>query len=455
MWGVASPAGRKTGSIESHSPGDPPHPGPLPGGEGGRKSRVGRFLEKCRSVSLSQGERESEKASQGCPLKKVMVGQCPGSLSVVSVRVLAFLIASMVVPLSILAAEPLQVTARVPSGPHLVGQAIELDVAVEGATEVPVVEPPRSAVADVLSLPKDASRPFLTRFVMIPRQAGSLTLPPFRARSGDRSGISKPTRLAVASVPPEGRTSAFLGGVGSFEIRAEAEPKSLRPGQTLEYRIKLTGPAAWGSVRGPDLGGWSSLAPNFRVETLPDTLEGADPPVRTFRYRLRPLKAGSVTLPPLAVAAFDPISRRYATRVTAGVPIRVEEPPRFNPSRLDYRPIMRPAPGGRPGFFVIAFAVVLGLLATLGSALWSYAKRKREASRADHRTLALAMAQGLAGSEGPVESARMVTEALTTFLERVECRGPGVLTPPEAREAIERLTSDRELARRGTAHRSM
>ena len=204
----------------------------------------------------------------------------------------------------------------------------------------------------------------------------------------------------------------------------------------------MTGPAAWGSVRAPALSGWSSLTPRFRVEPLPDVLEGVDPPTRTFRYALRPLKAGRVVLPPVAVAAFDPKTARFATKVTSGLPIRVEDPPRFDPSRLDYAPIGSKPDARRLGF--IAVGLGIATLVTLG--LYLFSKRGRNRTRDDPRRLALELSRGLGEDLDELEAARAVTEALTTFLERVDGRSPGVLTPPEAGEGIDRVTDDRDLA---------
>ena len=53
--------------------------------------------------------------------------------------------------------------------------------------------------------------------------------------------------LGVKALPVAGRTADFLGGVGEFEVGAEAEPTAVRSGQTLEYRVTVTGPAARGS----------------------------------------------------------------------------------------------------------------------------------------------------------------------------------------------------------------
>ena len=192
--------------------------------------------------------------------------------------------------------------------------------------------------------------------------------------------------LAVRGHPPAGGLdgpSAFPGQVGRSVGEFEANPGCGRERARRWQDVSF--PGRCGFVRGPGRGraetppagsdagvphpadraggvgerpGWpgpgrgrSSLAPGFRVEPLPDQLEGVDPPVRTFRYRLRPAKSGRVVLPPVAVAAFDPTTRRYATRVTASLPIQVEEPPRFDPGSLSYLPFAKPSSEGNHGVF--------------------------------------------------------------------------------------------------------
>jgi hypothetical protein len=352
--------------------------------------------------------------------------------------VLALTLAPIVV-----ASDPLQVTAVLPPKPYYVGQGIEVAVEVGPGPGPPAVEPPRIKGAEVFSIPPDPARPSTSRFVVVPAHAGPLDLPAFRARSGDRSGASKSTRLAVANVPPEGRTSAFLGGVGPFEVRAEAKPSDVRPGETLEFRVSLSGPAAWGSVRRLDLSGWAS--PTLKVEALADSFQAAGVPIRTFRYRVRPLKPGRLVLPPFAVAAFDPATRRYATKTTSGVAIRVEEPPRFDPSRLDYGPIALSDKGLRPSMVALLVAT---FAVGSGSALvaWLVARGRRRSRASLPRRLALELARGLEGGGDEVEAARAVVEALTTYLHRVGGRPSGVLTPLEALAGFERLTGDPALA---------
>ncbi|MGE5757008.1 MAG: hypothetical protein ACM35G_15060, partial [Planctomycetaceae bacterium] len=246
---------------------------------------------------------------------------------------------------------PLVVRAQVAPGVHRVGQAIEVRVGVVAAGERPEVVPPKVAGAD-LTLVGTSSRPivasgigtlvlerdqFLSRFRLVPHRAGTLEIPPFRARLGERTGASRPLRLSIGALPPVGRPAEFLGGVGPFEVAAEASPTTLRAGQEFEFRIHLTGPGALGATRRPGLARFDRVTLGLRVEPRPTDVV-AEPPSRIFRYRLRPTRAGEAVLPPVAVAAFDPASDQYVTKVTAGVPIRVVAAPRFDPTSLDDGP---------------------------------------------------------------------------------------------------------------------
>ena len=342
---------------------------------------------------------------------------------------------------SIAGSSPIKVSTTLSPRPYFVGQGIEIRVDVDAGLQDWSVEPIKIPGAEVHPLPIDPASRSSRRFVMVAGHAGTIDLPAIRVRSGDRSGSLKPVRLAVASVPTEGRTSAFLGGVGAFELQAIAEPASVRVGDTLQYRVKVVGPAAFGSVRPPDLGGWGSAS--LEVEPIESAIEVNESASRTFRYRLRPLKSGPLKLPPVAIASFDPRTRRYLTRATSSLTVPVEELPRFDPSRLNYAPVSIEARAWwtEPAVLVIVLAV-MGLVS--GVVTWSFLRRARVSRVALPRKLALELARGLRTDRvvDEVEAARAVTDALTTFLHQVSGREPGVLTPPEARLGFDRLTSD-------------
>jgi hypothetical protein len=151
----------------------------------------------------------------------------------------------------------------------------------------------------------------------------------------------------------------------------------------------------------------------------------------------------------VAVAAFDPRTKRFSTRTTSGLPVVIEKPPTLNPNSLDYRPDPTKHET-RISYGTIELTMGLAMLTIAGLVL--YARRRRNPRRADPEKLAIELVRSLdARPEAGV--ARKVSEALTTYLERIEGRPPGVLTPREARAAFGRLSDNSDLA--GRAERLM
>src|SRR5262249_3147140 len=126
----------------------------------------------------------------------------------------------------------------------------------------------------------------------------------------------------------------FLGGIGQFALRAEAVPTTIRLGQELTYRLTVDGPAAWGMTARPDFARFKTLGAGFRVRDEADETSN-EPPSRTFVCKIRPPRPGQVVIPPLSVGAFDPAARRYVTRVTSSVSVRVVEVPSFDPATIE------------------------------------------------------------------------------------------------------------------------
>jgi hypothetical protein len=357
--------------------------------------------------------------------------------------------------------EAIKVLAQVRAKPYYVGQAVELRIAAEGGSERPEVIPPTIRDADValidtLLIPVDASaigetaserNLFVTRYRIVPHHAGSLRIPPVRVRLGTRTGVSSPLSIVVRSLPALNRPAEFLGGVGAFAVKAEASPRNIRVGQDLLYTIEVSGPAARGTAGTPDLGRLRHLPLGLEVNPLP--VEARDqPPSRQFRFRIRATLPGEASLPPVAIAGFDPESAQYVTRVTTGIPIRVVEQPPFDPATVKYstptpvpRRTVRPDVGfGRAVTVLVGFlgvAVVVSILTAVRT-LW----------RSDPRGQLLRRARRLDPRWDAADAARVITQGLAQFLERTSGRALGALTPFEARRAVEVATHDSRLADR-------
>jgi hypothetical protein len=218
-------------------------------------------------------------------------------------------------------------------------------------------------------------------------------------------------------------------------------------GQELTYTIHVTGPAARGMTSAPDLDRFSRVPLGLQVEPLP--AEAVDtPPSRWFRYRIRPTRAGEASLPPLAIAAFDPQTGRFVTKVTSSLPIHVVEVPKFDPRTLDYPPPPTRATPSRSRLTVgrTAILFILGIVGIFLAGLATRYLRKRRET--DPRRPLLRCLRGLDGRMGAERTARMISDALVDYLERTSGRPRGVLTPPEARSAVAQATQRDDLGER-------
>jgi hypothetical protein len=359
-----------------------------------------------------------------------------------------------------LPAAKLTVVAQARPTTCYVGQTVELSVGVVAERERPQVTGPKVEGAEVVfvrveQVPLGASgigdqvwekNLFRFRYRIVPRRAATLTVPRVSARLGERMGSSDPVRLAVREVPRAGRPAGFLGGVGRFDVEAAVTPESVWTGASLDYRVTITGPGARGVTAAPGLERLASLPLGLRVERLPDVTM-ADPPAHTFVFRLRPTRAGDATLPPVAVAGFDPITGQFPTKVTTGVRLRVSDVAPFDAARLDYGPRSTTSSSATrvEGQLTAIVAAFLALIAA--GAVVVVVGRRHRTGRAARRVLRGA-ARRLGRSSNEVERGRAITEGLAAFLRLTTGRPPGALTPAEAGDGVARATGNDDLALR-------
>jgi hypothetical protein len=347
------------------------------------------------------------------------------------------------------------VLAQVPAKTYYVGQAIELRIGAEAAEERPEVVPPQIPNADVALIGTGLSpvaatgigsrtserNLFVTRFRLIAHRAGALVIPPVCVRLGARSGASRPLTIPVHNPPLAGRPPEFLGGVGAFAVAAEASPSTVRVGQEFTYTIVVTGPAARGMTSTPSVGRLAQVPLGMQVETLPAAAINS-PPSRRFPYRIRPTRPGAASLPPVAVAAFDPQTERYVTKVTSSVAIRVVDVPRLDPATVAYH--LPPGRGnsGWSGPATVRMGVAVGL-AVFGVLLAVFLTRAAlRRWRIDPGWWLVRRARRLAPRQDRTQTAREITDTLAGYLERATGRPRGTLTPDEARTAITETSGD-------------
>lgn len=365
----------------------------------------------------------------------------------------------MIAPSSLLASllidpETLKVLVSAKQSTCYVGESVPLSVEVVVSVERPTLSPPTVEGGD-LTLLKTEMKPvggagevernlFKAIYELIPRRPGNMTIAPIRARLSGRSGASSPLKIEVKPPPLSGRPRTFLGGVGDFEVEADAEPTSIRVGGTLEFRVTLRGPGARGSTGVPDISRLTKTPLGLSVESLPAQVV-LDPPSRTFVYQLRPTRAGAGILPPVAIAAFNPKTERYVTKVTAGIPIHVSEAPTLDPSMVHYeKPVVqnRGFSAWRVGSFVLAASLVMAIAIALRNS-----QTRRNTTVKAITILARETAARYQSVPSLEERGRVINDGFVAYLALAIARPEGALTPEEAVLGVIEATDSETLGR--------
>jgi hypothetical protein len=362
---------------------------------------------------------------------------------------------------------PLRVRLEARGRSYYLGEGIELAVAVTAGDQRPSLSLPRLSRAEVWTTetafhPVSASgignavsgtNVYVTRLRLVPRQAGSLLVPPIEAHLNGRSGKSKAITLEIDPLPLAARPAEFLGGVGAFSVESSVTPTTIRLGQEVSYRVTIKGPAAWGSVNRPGLSRLRQLDRATMISDLPDEVDH-EPPKRTWVYRIRPARAGTIVLPPVAVAAFDPESERYLTKVTQGLHLSVVAAPIFDLKTFRY-----PAPdldAGRRAVIAWAFAALLVLLVISSGIAVVLQQGSLGAGPTGPRPaqqFARRFARNLATRSrvfhprnADARDARSVVDGLMRYAHLGLGRPPGAITPVEAGQVVLELTGSSRLA---------
>jgi hypothetical protein len=125
--------------------------------------------------------------------------------------------------------------------------------------------------------------------------------------------------LPTADQPP-----TFTGAVGRFDLRASVSSASAHVSEPVTLTIVVGGEGDFDRV---DLSGitssgdWKAYPPSVTTEAAPP---GKRPGRKVFQQVLIPLHGGKLTVPPVSLVAFDPVSGQYVTRETSPLALSVD-----------------------------------------------------------------------------------------------------------------------------------
>ncbi|MFZ5772749.1 MAG: BatD family protein [Thermodesulfobacteriota bacterium] len=237
-------------------------------------------------------------------------------------------------------------------------EAVPLDSKTTGAGQEALKIPiGSSAVVAVKGRGEFAGRDFLTvtfQYLLLPREAGSFTLPratvacqtvstfrqvprraPFKGYGNfdDFFGSSSQPvyrtqvvpsntpQLTVLPLPEQGRPPDFSGLVGDYAIQADAAPRNVHIGDPVTLTVTISGPSAR-QAKLPDLARFLP-ASSFKI---PEEIAAGDlrDNNKIFTQTIRVKDTAVTAIPPIELSYFDPASQSYRLASTAPIPLTVQ-----------------------------------------------------------------------------------------------------------------------------------
>ena len=172
----------------------------------------------------------------------------------------------------------------------------------------------------------------LRRVALFPTGAGthavgslaiSCDIPQQRSRRGslldDFFGRSRSVRLQseelhieVLPLPEQGRPAEFTGAVGRFQLSVAAQPTQVSAGDPVTLRVLVEGEGNVAAVQPLQVDAAAGVKLyDPKVEEEARITNGVHGGRRLFEYILIPEQGGTLNIPPLRFAYFDPHQARY------------------------------------------------------------------------------------------------------------------------------------------------
>jgi hypothetical protein len=273
--------------------------------------------------------------------------------------------------------------------------------------------------------------------------------------------------VRVTPPPEAGRPECFIGAIGSnMTVKASLDTQTCNVGDPLTLTLEIGGDISRDNMYPLPLSQHPNLAQSFRVyEDAVQNVRKGD--VRIFAYTVRPTRAGTMELPPVAVGYYNAARGVYEIVKSAPIPLRVNEAQemgrdmiiqastnRASSRTVELRTSMRsPAPmtmdpRGATRQDLVAWRRTGPLLAA-GPAAWACvvafgAARRRISAGAGGRRKrrAIAHAEALLAKAGGRnvdgrEARQHVAAAIRLYLGEHFGASASSITPPDARRLLE------------------
>ncbi|PIS09894.1 MAG: protein BatD [Bdellovibrio sp. CG10_big_fil_rev_8_21_14_0_10_47_8] len=132
---------------------------------------------------------------------------------------------------------------------------------------------------------------------------------------------SERIKINVKPLPVEGKPSDFSGAVGQFDVRSSVEGNQFPVNQPFSFKVRFEGAGNAKLIELPSL-------------NLPKTVEVYDTKAdakyfkngksyKEFQVLLIPREEGEIDIPEMTFSMFDPQQRRYVTRKTDAIHVKI------------------------------------------------------------------------------------------------------------------------------------
>ena len=145
----------------------------------------------------------------------------------------------------------------------------------------------------------------------------------FFQRMAPRESIlkSEPVDLQVDPLPTDGKPIAFTGGVGDFQVTTASDKNQVKTNEAINFVVKVEGRGNVSAIGEPRVA-WPSGVEVYDTKSKSKTGR-AGVGEKVFEYVLIPRQPGTLQIPSIEFAFFDPVKRAYYTRKTEPLNLQV------------------------------------------------------------------------------------------------------------------------------------
>ena len=142
--------------------------------------------------------------------------------------------------------------------------------------------------------------------------------------------VTLPTKeIEVKSLPISNRPDNFSGAIGSFEAITSVDSDQIEIGDPVRLNFSIEGKGNFAAIPAPNLESSTEFKvgpPAFQFQGDENSkFEGR----QNFEYIITPIKSGTITLPPISFAYFDPDLEKYTTISTKKINLLVKDGERW------------------------------------------------------------------------------------------------------------------------------